>query len=146
MPKTNKLISKYYRTRSYYYRINRILFPSPAELKFVDIMGGKSFAIDFIKHPKTKFPLAFVWSLGKHLNDENFKREVRVGKYYIDFGNDIGIGLEIDGHHWHRDVVAEFDRDSYLYQRNWRVIHIPAVRLYNEPGKVQSEVLSFLFK
>jgi len=138
------IVKRYYRTRSAWWRLNRLLFPSPAELRLIEIMGGKYWKIEWLKHPRTKFRFAIVLSLGKFLRDEKFGREVRVGKYYIDFGNDVLMGIEVDGAEYHRDVVAAFDRDSYLYQRNWRVMHIMAVRLWNEPAVVQREVLKFL--
>lgn len=139
------LISKYYRLRSSWWRWNRILFPSPAELRLIEIMGGKVVRFHGIKHPRTHYPLAWIRSMGKVLRDEKFGREVRCGKYFIDFGNDLAMGLEVDGAAYHRDVVAAFDRDSYLYQRGWRVVHIPAIRLWNEPDRVQREVLKFLY-
>jgi very-short-patch-repair endonuclease len=42
------------------------------------------------------------------------------------------------------DVVAQFDRDIYLYERGWKVLHIPAIWLWNNPNKVQQQVLGFL--
>ena len=156
---TYSLVNYYYRFRARWFRWNRMLFPSPAEIKLVEIMGGRAIAIQFIKHPQTKFPLTFVLSLGKALKTQNFQREVKAGKYWIDFGNDILWGLEVDGKNFHRDIVREQDRHEYLTsfcdkkckkncQRHanlgWRVKHIPAVRLWLEPATVQSEVLRFL--
>ena len=140
----NKIKSKYYRTRSAWWRLNRLLFPSPAELKLIEIMGGKITRLEWLKHHQTKFCFAIVWSLGNAFKAENFEREKRVGKYFLDFGNDILWGVEVDGKAYHRDVVKQFDRDSYMYQRGWRVMHINAIRLWNEPAKVQSELLKFL--
>jgi very-short-patch-repair endonuclease len=108
-------------------------------------MGGKVWQSKHIKWPGG-FPLALVLSRGKILKEEKFKREVRAGRYWIDLANEIYVGLEVDGEKWHRDVVAQFDRDSYLYMRGWRIHHISAIRLWLEPNKVQQEVLSFLYK
>jgi len=83
--------------------------------------------------------------MGKAFRDERFKREVRVGKYYLDFGNDIFWGIEVDGEKWHMDVIAEFERESYIYQRGWRILRIKAIRLWNDPARVQREVLQFLY-
>ena len=140
------LIKKYYRLRSKYWRMKRILFPSPAELRFIEIMGGKVVRFKKIKSRKSGFCLAIIYSLGAPLNDERFKREKRVGRYFVDFGNDICIGIEIDGKQWHRDVVKEFERDSYFYQLGWRIKRIDAIRVFNSPDKVQREVLQFLYK
>jgi very-short-patch-repair endonuclease len=122
-----------------------MLFPSPAELKLIEIMGGKVFRISWLKHPKTKHKFALVISIGKPLKTEKFKREVRIGKYFVDFGNDVCWAIEVDGKNFHRDVVAEFDRDSYIYSRGWRMWHIDAARLWNQPDIVQREVLRFLY-
>lgn len=140
------LINKYYRLRSKWYRYNRIIFPSPAEMRFIEIMGGKVFRIEKIRHRSTKFPMTIVLSMGSVLKDECFQREVRVGKYFIDFGNDVLYGFEIDGRQWHRDVVKEFEREIYFHDRGWRVKHIDAVKLYNAPDQVQREVLAYLYK
>lgn len=141
----DNLISKYYRYRSRYWRWQRIFFPSPAELRLIEIMGGRYFRIKWLRLYKTGFSFAIVYSLGKYLGDEKFMREVRCGRYFIDFGNDIRMGIEVDGKKWHRDVVAEFERDSYFYQNGWRVKRIQAVRLWNEPSRVQAELLNFLY-
>jgi len=109
-------------------------------------MGGKVTTIKQIKRPATKFPLAIVWSLGPALKTEMFEREVQAGKYWLDFGNDIFWGFEIDGREWHRDIVAEFDRDSYLYQRGWRIMHIEAGNLWRSPDRVKLQVLQFLYR
>lgn len=140
----NYLISKYYRIRSQWFRLNRLLFPSPAELRLVEIMGGKVIRFKGIRHPDTGFPFAIIFSMGNIFKEEKFRREVRAGRYFIDFGNDIFWGIEVDGAEYHRDVVAAFDRDAYIYDRGWRVKHIPAVRLWLEPDVVQRDVLKFL--
>lgn len=139
------VIRKYYIYRSRWFRINRIIFPSPAELRFIEIMGGRVFRLKYVRHPRTKFPIAYIASMGKVLRDEKFKREVRVGKYFLDFGNDVFCAIEIDGRNWHMDVVAEFERDSYIYQRGWRIKHIDAIKLWNQPDQVQREILKFLY-
>lgn len=137
------LVSKYYRLRSRYWRAKRLLFPSVAETRLIELMGGKVWKFDKLK--VNGFPLAIVLSRGTVLKDERVKREVRVGKYYLDFANDLYYGIEVDGAAYHKDVVAQFDRDSYIYTRGWRVIHIPALWIFLHPQKVQRIVLEFLY-
>lgn len=138
---------KWRKIRARWWRLNRLFFPSPAELRFISIMGGKYWQVDKIKHWRTHFSFAIVWSLGRVLSDEQFGREVfAAGRYFVDFGNDVGMAIEVDGHHYHLDVVREFERDSYLYQHNWRVIHIQAVKLWNDPAGVQRRVLQFIYR
>ncbi|HMT18532.1 MAG TPA: DUF559 domain-containing protein [Candidatus Saccharibacteria bacterium] len=146
MTRTQKLIQFYYRKRASWYRWNRILFPSPAEVRFVQLMGGKYWQVSWLKHRRTKLPFTIFYSYGKILSEECFGRERRVGKYFVDFGNDLSMGIEIDGRQWHRDIVAEMDREIYFNVRGWRVIHIEAVHLWNRPNEVQQRVLKFLYR
>jgi hypothetical protein len=149
----------YYRTRAIWFRWNRLLFPSAAEARFIEIMGGKMITIWAIKHPETKQPFRIVLSLGRALEREKFGREIDSGKYWLDFGNDILWAIEIDGAKYHRDIVREQDKHDYLVEychkkckkpcykhsnMGWRLKHIQAVRLWLEPANVQSEVLRFL--
>lgn len=161
MKKQNKLKVKYLRLRSRYWRTQRLLFPSPAELQFIKILGGKFIRFP-ITHRRTGFPFAVVFSLGKVLRNEGFKREVRAGRFWIDLANDVGIGFEIQGKMWHTgNVLKEQFRYNYLsnfcvpkcrlYCRKHlniglRIMYIDAKRLWTEPDKVKAEVLHFLFK
>ena len=138
-----KLVSTFYRRRSKWWRDNRMLFPSPAEVRFIQIMGGRVVIIERIKHPKTKFPMVIVLSLGKILTRENFKREVRVGSKLCDFGNDLKTAIEIDGRYFH-DIIEQVERDEYFTNYGWRVLHIEASKLWREPSKIQQMVLEFL--
>lgn len=157
---TYKLIEYYYLLRGKWFRLTRLLFPSPAEVRFIELMGGKVITFNFIKHHKTKFPLTITLHLGTALSRQNFKREVKVGKYWLDFGNDIKWSIEVDGRMYHRNVVKEFNKQEYLQgfcdrkcrkdcrrhlNQGWRVKHIEAARIFNEPNKVQREVLQFLY-
>lgn len=161
MKKQNKLVVTFYRTRSKYWRLQRLLFPSPAELQFIKILGGK-----FLRFPihnrRTGFLFAVVFSLGKVLRNEGFKHEVRAGKFWIDFANDTGLGIEIQGRMWHSgNVLKEQFRYNYLsnfcvpkcryychdhLNRGMRIMYIDAKRLWHEPDKVKAEVLHFLYK
>lgn len=145
MSALTNIIWKYRKVRGQWRRIRRLLFPSPAELRFIDLMGGTYTTINWIRRPATRFPLAIVWDIGPALKAEMFKREIKAGRYYVDFGNDIFWGFEIDGQKWHRDVVREFDRDSYLYTRGWRLMHIEAARMWRDPDRVKYDILKFLY-
>jgi very-short-patch-repair endonuclease len=149
----------YYKARGIWFRWNRLLFPSAAEARFIEIMGGHMITFGFIKHPETKQPFRIILSIGRALKREHFGREIKAGKYWLDFGNDIFWCIEIDGKKYHRDIVREQERDEYLSEfchkrcrkpcykhsnQGWRVKHIPALRLWLEPAIVQREVLNFL--
>lgn len=74
-------------------------------------------------------------------------REVRVGAYYVDFAFMDAYSnkaIEIDGREFHQDIVKEAERDNYLNERGWSVMHVAAMDLYRQPGRVQQRVLAFL--
>lgn len=124
-----------------------MLFPSPAEVHFVRLMGGRAVTIDAIKYPGTRFPLTIIYSRGRVLASNLMQREVRVGAMYVDFAfidPYTKKAIEIDGSDYHRDVVREQSRDEYLKSRGWIVMHIEAMNLYRQPGRVQRDVLEFL--
>jgi hypothetical protein len=144
MGRLKKIVYKYYILRSQVWRRQRLLFMSPAEIKFIHIMGGRVVTFDHIKAPRTGFPLAVVITMGRTLRRERIEREVRVGKCFIDFGNDIKRGIEIDGRNFHMDIVKEQERDDYCAGYGWSLLHIQAGDLYRNPNQVQRDVLKYL--
>lgn len=144
MESERTLIDVYLRWRSKYWRLHRLLFPSPAELKLIVLMGGKVLTFKWLKSTKTGFPFALVISRGRLFRHERVRREVRCGRYYIDFGNDIGRCIEVDGTAFHLDVVADYDREIYMTQRGWRLLRIKAPRIWNDPDRLQAEIVNFL--
>lgn len=131
-----------------FWRNARILFPSPAEVHFVRLMGGRAITIDAIRYPnENRFPLAIIYKRGKFLKSNFMQREVRVGGFYVDFAfidSYSKKAIEIDGSDYHKDVVKESERDQYLNDRGWYVLHIPAMDLYRQPGRVQQKVMNYL--
>lgn len=138
----------YRRWRGRIRRMRRIIYMSPAEARFVILMGGKVITFKRFKHRKNGFPVTIVLSLGKYLKSENFKREVRYGKYFVDFANDVDRIIEIDGWQYHMDVVADFDREIAIktMRSDAKFLRIPAFRMNLEPARVQQEVLEFMYK
>lgn len=137
----------YYRARSWYWVHKRLLFPSPAELRFIEIMGGKVYTNERIRHPQSGFPFAVVLSLGTILKREKICREVRAGKCRIDFGctnKYYKKGIEIDGRNFHQDIIKELERDEYVKQFGWQLLHIQAAELWRNPAKVQRRVIAYL--
>jgi very-short-patch-repair endonuclease len=118
---------------------------SPAEARFVRIMGGRVLTVSWLASPiNNRFPVSIVLSLGRDLKREKMRREVRVGAMYIDFGNDIRRGIEIDGRRYHRDVLKEHERNKYVAQYGWRLLHIDASEMYRSPEYVRRKVIAFL--
>lgn len=102
--------------------------------------------VRFIRHPGTGFPLRVVLSMGRLFKNEQVEREVRVGKYWVDFGNDIQRGIEVDGAAYHRDVIAEAERAKYFAARGWIVLRITARQIVENPAGVRRAVQEFLTK
>lgn len=149
MKSRRNIVDIFLRNRSALRRNKRLLFPSPAELRFIELFGGKVWRSQHIFSRSTKFPMAVIYKKPNFFKSENLKREVRIGKYYVDFGVRTPYykrAIEIDGQPYHMDVVAEQDRDIYTYARGWKTLRIRAYRLYNDSSKVQDEVIRFLTK
>lgn len=125
-------------------RLERLLFASPAEVQFIRIMGGKVFTCGCVKSTKTRFPLTLVLSMGPVLRAENVRREVRVGRYFLDFANEIRRAIEIDGAAYHTDILVEQQRDEYLGSYGWLVLHISAQHVFTNPIKVRRAAESWL--
>jgi hypothetical protein len=140
---------KLYKMRADFRRRRRLLFPSPAEVELIRIMGGKYISSTLLKDPKTKFPLTIITDIGTVFKRESIAREVRVGAMYTDFAT-VGLrylkAIEVDGLAFHDDIVKEIKRDEYLKQRGWEIMHLQAASIYREPGMVQKRVLEFLAK
>lgn len=110
------------RLRCSYWRWRRLLFPSPLEARFVQIMRGKTFTLPLIKSTKTGFPLTFIWC-GKLLKRELVRREVRAGKLFIDYGVVTPFykrGIELYSNAWHDDIVRDQEREDYLKALGWQ--------------------------
>lgn len=133
-------------------RWRRYLFPSPAEMRLIQLMGGKVLTVKFLKDPRTHFPLAIVINRGKLFRREKVRREVGFGPYWVDFANDLNRIIEVDGSPYHMDVVADFDREVYIKDVCWkrkmeaRFLRIRADELYRNPDRVQQNVVGFLIE
>jgi hypothetical protein len=134
----------FYRKRAAIRARRRLLFTSPAEVDFVRLMGGKVVQIKWIRGGRNRYPLAIFLTLGVPLRWHNFKREVRVGRYWVDFASDVLWCIEIDGREYHTDIVAQAERDEYLRERGARVLHIQAAEIYRNPEKTKQRVLEYL--
>lgn len=149
MKNRRTIADRYYRIRSNYYRLKRLLFPSPAEVRFIELMGGKVLKFTRLKS-SNGFSMVVVFRRSKILKQAKIKREVRYGKYYVDFANDLNWIIEVDGSPYHMDVVADMDREIYineLLHRNpfgMRLLRIKAPRLWNDKDRLQRDVLKFL--
>ncbi len=123
--------------------MKRLVFASPAEMQLITLMKGKVLTTNLI-HNKNGFPLTFVMYLGGWFAKENMRREVRVGKHWIDFGNDIRRGIEVDGEAYHNDIIKEIERDEYFKKNDWRILHIKAGDILARPNATRNAIIDFL--
>jgi len=144
-----KMHDRYVRWRGNRRRKLRLRYPSPAEVRFVRIMGGWSLPVPFIRSIRTGFPLTWLW-MGRVLKSELIEREVRIGPFFADFATPNAAYhkvIEIDGQAFHTsrmDVVRDQEREDYLRERGWQIYRIKAKRLWREPVRVRADVLRFL--
>lgn len=124
-------------------RRERLLYPSGPELEFARIMGCAILPLPFTYQRKTGKPAVLIVMRGV-MRRENVEREVLARGYFIDFGNDIRRGIEIDGPH--HNVIDDAIRDEHLAKGGWQILHIPASQLYTEPERVRRAATIFLTK
>jgi very-short-patch-repair endonuclease len=142
-----KIYYRYYIVRAKYQRLRRLSFPSPAEVRFIEIHGGECKKVEWLKDPRTHFPLVWHTSMGKILKREYIQREVRVGSKFVDFGTQTPYykkAIEIDGYWNHRDILKEMERDKYLASRGWQVLHVSAGSVFRSAMRTQQRTLEFL--
>lgn len=146
MFRNNRYVAQYRYWLADWRRLQRILFPSPAEVKLIRILGGRVLVIPWLRGGSNRFPLAMVVSMGKIFRSEGVHREMRVGSKFIDFGvvtKYYRKAVECDGTRYH-DILKDQERDEYLKARGFSVLHIKATRIYREPKKVRRMVIDFL--
>lgn len=146
MKRLRRIHSAFVRRRSAWRRRRRIVFPSPAELALVRLMGGRAITFPLLRDPRTHFPIALYVGLGRFLKSEGVAREVRVGSKYVDFGNDIHRAIEVMSDEWHKDIVAEQDRLEYLETYGWQILYVWASDIRDRPALTRERVTLFLTK
>ena len=75
------------------------------------------------------------------------KRQVEIGRYRVDFLFNDKLIVEIDGHEFHsgRDNAnRDARRDATLRAKGYKLLRIPAYRVYHNPGAAASDVMDFL--
>lgn len=150
MELADRVYFKMLRWQNVYRRYKRLVFPSPAEMRLIELMGGKVLRVNFIKEPRNKFPMTIVLNRGHLFRREKIKREVGYGSYWVDFANDINRIIEVDGSEYHMDVVADFDREVAIKElcrrrkMDARILRIRPFEMYQNPNLIQQKVLGFL--
>jgi very-short-patch-repair endonuclease len=136
------------RARAYYWRLKRLWSPSPAEVRFIQLVGGRVLRVPYIRLGERECTL--IINRGKILRRAKMRREVRYGKYFVDFANDLNWIIEVDHRAYHMDVIADAERDQYIQNLlEWRgqyarILRIDATRLTRNPKLVLQQVQKFL--
>lgn len=150
MELADRVYYKMLRWQNVWRRYKRYLFPSPAEMRLIELMGGRVVHVKFLHDPRTGFPLAIVLNRGHLFRREKIRREVGYGRYWVDFANDINRIIEVDGDAYHMDVVADMDREIAIKElcrtrkMDARFLRIKPADMYRDPNLVQQKVLAFL--
>lgn len=140
MSRRAKYYQFYDRIRDSIYARYERLFPSPIEVRLIEILGGSTFTIGTIRRGDRQ--LTITLSRGKLLRSERFRRAVLDGKGVL--ANDVKWAIAIQGPEYERDVVAAYEHDELLKEQGWRVRYIPARDLWQSPTRVRSSVQQFL--
>lgn len=112
------------------------------------LMGAHCTTFNKLREPENHYPLAVVWSRGTILRRAKMKREVRYGRYFCDFANDLNWMIEVDGSQ--HDVVADFERELDMREmlrkrgQDMHLLRIPAYKIWNNPSAVQRDTIKFL--
>lgn len=126
-------------------RRDRLMYPSGLEVEFARVMGCNIVPLPFTRNPKTGKPAVIIFMKGV-MRRERMEREVPAQGYFIDFGNDIRRGIEIDSTKYHSDILKEQERDEHLRKGGWMILHIRDHEIYNRPEDVRRRVTEFLTK
>lgn len=118
------------------------LFPSPAELRIIEIMGGKVLRINRIISQRSGLPMAIILSRGGMLRREHFKR---TGDDLVLFSNDLKWGLAIQGAAYERNIIEAFERDQTLKENGYRIQYLPVRWLVNRPDLVRDRINQFVY-
>lgn len=116
------------------------LFPKPAEVRLLQILGGSVIVIGSIR--RNGRPLTITLSRGRLLRSERFRRSVIDDQGML--ANDVRWAIAIQGKDYERDVIAAYEQDEQLQAAGWRVRWIPEAWLWTNPSRVRKNVLQFL--
>ncbi len=144
MKRGSRLYWTFRKYRGKYRRLKRLVFASPAEMQLITLMGGKVVSTNLV-HNRNGFPFTIVVSMGGWFGGkQHVKREVREGKFFVDFGNDIKRGIEIDSREWHMDITKDQERDEYFKAHGWRILRIKTSDLATRQDMIQKAVIDHL--
>jgi hypothetical protein len=116
------------------------LFQSPVEVRLVEILGGVTLTVGFIR--KRGRPMTITLSRGRLLRSKRFRRAVVDGDGML--ASDIKWAIKIMGAEYERDVVAAYEHDEYLKAHGWRLGYVRAWDIWNNEEKVRQLIVPFV--
>lgn len=118
------------------------LFPHPAEVRLLEVLGGITVTIGRIQRGGR--PLTFILSEGKLLKSEHFRRVAADNKTVL-YMNDVQHVLAIRADDFKRDVIGEFEADEALREQGYRIRSIPESLIINNPRQAKLSIQKFIF-
>ncbi len=119
------------------------LFPDPAEVRLLEILGGSTLTIGSIKRDGR--PLTVILSYGYLLKSEHFKRVATDNKSIL-YMNDINQIIYVRPNEYERNVVTYFEQEESLKSRGFRLRTIPESWLMTNPLRARNSVRQFIYQ
>lgn len=124
------------RARDYVYSQYERLFPSPVEVRLIEILGGTTFTIGGIRHGNR--PMTITLSRGKLLRSRRFRRAVLDGKGVL--ANDVRHAVILQGADYENKVVEMYERDERLEELGWQLIYVKVRDIWQNPKAVRENL------
>jgi very-short-patch-repair endonuclease len=116
------------------------LFPTPVQVRLIEILGGTTITIGGIRRNNRQLTLTI--SRGKLLRSAKFRRMVLDGRGVL--ANDIMWAIAVQGSEYERDVVSAYERDERLRAAGWRLAYVNVRDVWTNPASVRNNILQFL--
>lgn len=136
----SRVLAIYDNIRDALYARYERLFPTPVQVRLIEILGGTTFTIGRYRHNNR--PMTITLSRGSLLRSQKFRRGVLDGMGVL--ANDVKWAIAIQGSEYERDVVSAYERDERLAEAGWRVAYVQVRDLWNNPQNVRQNLLQFL--
>jgi hypothetical protein len=140
MIKRSKILEKYDAFRDAIYAMYERQFPSPVQVRLIEILGGTTITIGAIR--RHNMPMTITLSRGRLLRSSRLRRGYLDGMGVL--ANDIQWAIAIKGPEFERDVIMAYERDEKLQQMGWRLAYISARDIWQNPARVRASILPFL--
>jgi len=138
--KVPSFITIYDRIRDGVYARYERFFPTPVQVRLIEILGGTTITIGAVR--RNNMPMTITLSRGKLLRSRKFRRTVIDGMGCL--ASDLKWAIAIQGPEYERDVVAAYERDERLEAAGWRLAYVQVRDIWHNPAAVRKSLLPFL--